>query len=202
MKTIFYFLSALLFFSSCSLEQQYSFNEDFSGTYKMVFDLTEIAAFSAEDPDSVEDAFETMNTDSIKTAYQSIEGISNVEVTAKDNVIEVRYDFKDLDALNRSLQNENEAMSAFGGEVNQERFLFKNGVFKYNYPDFSDDEETDSLSQMLTIVQYNVVMNFAKTIESSSNGEIQENKKSILLSGNLGEVATREKSLDLEVTFK
>jgi hypothetical protein len=45
-------------------------------------------------------------------------------------------------------------------------------------------------------------MQFAKPIAKTSNGEMGADGKSLRFEGNLGEVANKEKSLDLEVSFK
>jgi len=202
MKMFLSFLAASLIMASCSLEQNYVFNEDFSGNYSLVFDLSEIVAFSAEDPDSVEDAFADLNVDSLKLAYEQIEGVSNVKISGKDNVLRLSYNFVNIEALNRSLETENNATSAFGGNATDDRFSYENGIFKYNFPVTGDEEGLDSLAQMMSIVEYNIHMQFAKTIAKTSNGELGEDGKSLRFEGNLGEVATKEKSLDIEVSFK
>lgn len=199
-----FLVSILLAFTavSCQLEQNYVFNDDFSGNYSLVFDISEIVAMSSEDPEDVEDAFAELNVDSLRMAYENLNGISNVKISSKDNVIRVNYDFANLEALNKSLETENNAAMAFGRENGGDRFSYSKGVFKYDFPSLGDDETLDSLAQMLSIVSYDINMTFAKTIDQSNNGTIQSNGKSLRMEGNLGEVAMKEKSLNLEVTFK
>lgn len=202
MKIFFSFLATVLVLASCSLEQNYVFNEDFSGSYSLVFDMNEIVAFSSEDPDSTEDAFADLNVDSLKLAYEQMEGISNVKISGKDNVLHMSYNFASIDALNKSLETENNATAAFGGNATDDRFSYQNGIFKYNFPISGDAESLDSLAQMMSIVEYNIHMQFAKPIAKTSNGEMGADGKSLRFEGNLGEVANKEKSLDLEVSFK
>lgn len=202
MKKILTLLAAIAVFTSCTLEQTYTFNEDFSGTYIMNFDISQMAAFSTEDGQEAGDLFEDFNQDSLRDLYRNMKGISNVEIKTTENVINLKYDFDNLENLNQSLLAEQKAQEAFGDMADKPRFEYKKGTFIYNAPNLGSDADQDSLSQMLAVVEYDITLNFAKKITSVSNGVLSEDGKTVKMTGNMGEVALKEKSLQLEVKFK
>jgi len=201
MKNIFLLTLAVFALVSCKLSQQYTFNADFSGKYQLLFDLNEMASYGVEDPDSIPNVFEDFNLDSVKQAYEQIKGLSHVNVSAAKNVLNVRYNFNDLDALNASLdvQNNGEFSLNNGSGI---KFSNENGVFKYNFEEENAESTPDSIAEMMTFIDYDIVMEFAKPINSASNGIISESGNRLTLQGNLGEVAAKKKSLNVEVTFK
>lgn len=203
MKKLVALVLGIVLLSSCKLSQHYIFNDDFSGHYQLKFDLSDMAGYGVEDPDSVENVFDGFNLDSVQEAYQNIDGLSKVKVTAEKNILFVEYKFADLNALNTSLSLQDNAELGMSGNSNVTKFSFENGVFSYVFSDELDTEATpDSIAQMMSFVDYEVTMEFAKRIDVATNGIIDESGKRLDLKGNLGEVATKEKSLNVQVTFK
>ncbi len=203
MKKLTVLLLSILALTSCKLSQHYTFNTDFSGLYQLKFDMTDMANYGVEDPDSVPNVFEGFNVDSVQNIYEQMKGLSKVDVKAEDNVLYVSYKFEDLTALNASLATQNSSEFGMGATENGNKFSNEKGVFKYMFSDDSNAEATpDSIAQMMSFIDYEITMEFAKQIDEASNGVVDESRKRIDLSGNLGEVAAKEKSLNLEVTFK
>lgn len=202
MKKLSVLLLSILALTSCKLSQHYTFNTDFSGLYQLKFDMTDMANYGVEDPDSVPNVFEGFNVDSVQDIYEQMDGLSKVDVKAEKNVLYVSYKFEDLTALNASLATQNSSEFGLGASENSNKFSNEKGVFKYQFTDDSETATPDSIAQMMSFIDYEITMEFAKQIDEASNGIIDENRKRIDLSGNLGEVAAKEKSLNLEVTFK
>ncbi len=198
MKYLFALLAFSFVLGSCSISQEYFFNKDFSGTYKMEFDLSGISDIDEGGADDLE--ISQQELDSLKMAFENIEGISKVNVETKNSVIYVAYSFKDLNALNKSLENFSQDDLSFGDE---NKFAFENNVFSYNFSeDNMGETPADSVAQMMSFLAYNVKMTFEKKIKTVSNGELNAEENSVTLEGDLGEIATSKKSLNLEVTFK
>jgi len=203
MKNLFLAAIAVFMLVSCKLTQQYTFNKDFSGHYMLQFDLSDMASYGVENPDSIPDVFEGFNLDSVQQAYAAINGLSKVKVKAEKNVLIVEYNFADLNALNTSLSLQDNSELGMTNNSNVTKFRFEEGIFTYTFSDVQSEVATpDSIAQMMSFVDYNITMEFAKTIDAATNGKIDETGKRINLVGNLGEVASKEKSLNVQVTFK
>lgn len=199
MKKFIALFTIAIFAISCSISQEYTFKKDFSGSYQLQFDMSQLAEIGGEEEEESEDLFADMNLDSIADIYKNMEGITNVVVKSADNVLFVNYDFKDLDALNRSLESKSEDDSF--GMVNSGKFTHNKGVFTYAAGDMSALGDSDSLVEMLSFLDYNITMNFANKVVSTSNGSILEGDKGIRMEGNFGEVAKQEKTIAVEVKF-
>jgi len=193
---LFVFVAGLLF--SCTITQHYSFNVDYSGDYTLDFDITQLAEFGAESPDSVEDFFEEMNLDSLADAYNTVPGIANVRVTKDKNILHVAYSFANLEALNASLNTNGKTDLNLGDA--EEKFKVTDGIFNYNIGSFGENP-SDSLAEMMSFVDYDITMSFARKIKSASTGTISEDGKTVNLKGNFGEIVKEEKTLELEVIF-
>jgi hypothetical protein len=201
MKKIIALLTVAIFAISCSISQEYTFKKDYSGSYQLQFDISQLAEIGGEEDveAETEDLFADMNLDSIADLYKNMEGISNVVVRSENNVLFVNYDFKDLEALNRSLENKNDDESF--GMVNSGKFTQDKGTFTYAAGDMSALGDSDSLVEMLSFLDYNITMHFPNKVASTSNGTVLEDNKSIFLTGNFGEVAKQEKTIAVEVKF-
>jgi hypothetical protein len=199
MKKLIALFTVAIFAISCSISQEYTFKKDFSGSYQLQFDMSQLAEIGGEEEEESEDLFADMNLDSIADIYKNMEGITNVVVKSADNVLFVNYDFKDLEALNRSLESKSEDDSF--GMVNSGKFAHNKDVFTYAAGDMSALGDSDSLVEMLSFLDYNITMNFANKVVSTSNGTILEGDKGIRMEGNFGEVAKQEKTIAVEVKF-
>lgn len=104
------FLGLLLsLVTSCVIRQEIYFKKDFSGTYKYTFDFKEYAnMMNSEESDSTmlknEDFVEYL--ESVKTALNEIQGISNIKTVndADNGLVYYSFDFSDVKALNETLK--------------------------------------------------------------------------------------------------
>jgi len=203
MKNIFLLAIVVFTLVSCKLSQQYTFNDNFSGQYQLQFDLSDMASYGVEDPDSIPNVFDGFNLDSVQQAYAAIDGLSKVKVKTEKNVLFVEYNFVNLNALNTSLSLQDNSELGMTNSSNVTKFRFEEGIFSYTFSDLQSEVATpDSIAQMMSFVDYDITMEFSKQIESTTNGKIDESGKLLKLNGNLGEVASKEKSLNVQVTFK
>ena len=195
MSKFILFFCGFFILASCKISQQYTFKKDFSGQYAMDFDLTGLDELNDDmKPDSIPNYFEGFNTDSVKTYYKAMEGISKVKVNVKDNVLHLAYKFSNLEALNKSFMSESNNL----GLANNVQFAYADNVFNYL---FETASMNDSLAETMNFFEYDIEMEFARNIKTVSNGELIPKKKTVRMTGNLGEVAKREKSLSLRVEF-
>lgn len=183
----------------CTITQRFQFELNYAGRYEMDFDITELAALSADSMDAVQDFFADMDLDSIKTYYSTFEGLSNITVSKTKNVLHLGYDFSGLAALNASL-NTADSLGLQLGDVG-DKFSVTNGIFKYDIGDF-DENYPDSLAEVLFFVDYDILMNFAQEIESASGCSVLDDKQTIVMRGNFGDVVRNQEALKVEVSFK
>lgn len=198
MKIILLSLLIVLGTVSCKISQQYHFNADYSGSYSMDFDITALAEFTASSPDSIEDFFAEMDLDSIVARFDTLQGISNVRVTKAQNILHIAYDFAGLEALNTSLNTADVNDLQLGDAA--EKFRVVDGVFRYDIGDFGETP-SDSLAEVMSFIEYDIMMTFAQEIETASTGTIQSDQQTVVMNGNFGDVVRNEKQLTLEVTF-
>lgn len=199
MKHLLLLLLAVFALASCKLTQQYRFNLDFSGAYKLTFDVSELAEAGMDSGDTLEDFFIDMDLDSLAEVYRGVKGIDDVRIETDSNVLYIMYNFSDLDALNRSLQQDNPELG-MGGE--REKFKYADGVFSYTIGGLDNTAQSDSLAEMMNFIEYDISMHFAKKIKEATNGTVSDDERSVQMEGSFGEVLKQEKSLDLEVRFK
>ena len=198
MRSIILSLFILIVAVSCKITQHYQFNLDYSGSYSLDFDVSALAEFGANSPDSIEDFFADMDLDSIVDTYKGIEGISNIKATKEENILHISYDFANLNALNQSLNTSDSDELSLGNAV--EKFSVQDGVFKYDIGDFGESP-SDSLAEMMSFIEYDIVMKFARNIKSASAGTVQDDNRTVTMEGNFGDVVRKEKELKLEVLF-
>jgi hypothetical protein len=139
MKRFIALLIILVTLSACKVNQYYKFNLDYSGDYSLEFDLRGLADFTSDEDDATDDLFEGMNLDSLAQVYESIDGITRVEIKKDTNVLRVSYSFRDLDALNKSLLNQGSDEVSLGSK--EDKFSVEDGVFTYGIGEIMPGEK-------------------------------------------------------------
>ena len=200
MKRFIALFCLLITLISCKVNQHYKFNLDYSGDYTLEFDLRDLANFASDEGEPSEDLFDGMNLDSLADVYKAIDGINNVKISQDTNVLRVSYSFADLDALNKSLLNQGSDEVSLGSK--EEKFTVEDGVFKYSIGEVTSGAQSDSLVEMMRFIDYDITMEFKKRFQEVTNGTVQEDGKTVVLTGNFGELAEKKKTLDLEIRFK
>lgn len=196
MKPIFFFALALVIGSSCTVRQNFSFDEDFAGDYEMQLDMSKMLAMTGETTTSVLDS---VNQDSIIKATDARDGISGTYMDEAEGVVRMGYKFEDLSSLNEA--NSDAGMAEMLGSDVQEGsdqgpiFTWKKNVLTYappayEKPEDSDEETDDAMKNMEAMMKYEVVMTFAKPVKKVSNPDytISEDKKTISCNMSLSDV--------------
>ena len=202
-------LAVVLLFGSCSIAQEYYFNNDYSGNYKMTFDMSELMSLAGDEENGeTEDLLDQHTKDSLITANNALEGISNTQVSYNDYVMSMSYDFENLDALNAAL-----AQSSLGEDMEDDptasmltnssvEFSGKGKKLTYMIPEFSTYDLEDSTLMYLDMIELKTTFNFERDVKSIDNASaiIQESGKTVVIEGNFKEFAEGEKNLS--TTFK
>ena len=210
MKKLFAFFLGSMFLISCSLTQHFHFNNDYSGNYKMDFDMSALMDMAGEmdSTDSEEDVWADVPMDSLEDVLNQLDGISNARVFVEENVLKFSYDFEDLESLNSAMHNtdmdegEDEYIGALMGE--ESSFEAKGKKFYYTTPDMAGLEVADSIADYMEMFEYGITMSFEKNIKKIDNEHavISSDNKSLTMSGNFKELLKGEKTLSTEVRLK
>ncbi len=100
-KVLYLILSIVIIMSSCSFEEEYSFDSDWGGKYLATLDMSGIAQMGGEEMEKKELIPED-EIQSLESKINDIKGISNAKVdpNEEDFTIDFSYDFENLEALN------------------------------------------------------------------------------------------------------
>jgi hypothetical protein len=96
---------AVAAFTSCTMDQEVHFHDNFSGDYQMKFDMSDLMPV-LEDSVQFDSIFSNDNMLALQKRYESIEGISNPGVTFTDGVFLSKFSFADMTALNKAIKDE------------------------------------------------------------------------------------------------
>ena len=161
---LLFFLFAILL-TSCSIEEEFHFNPDFSGNYSFQFDYSALLAL-----DTSGTAGEEMSKgyDEMEDELKKIDGISNIVIKSDDikgNVI-VSYDFSSIDAINKANYNtETEHYTKFfilSGKKLSFVSDFSKEFEEYKDPSMDDEELLDNIENF---VDYTMTISFDKSIK-------------------------------------
>lgn len=100
------FISGVLLMTSCVVEQEIRFNEDYSGTVTTTIQLGDmLAGMEAEESDATLKQMEDSLSQTDQFGLNKMEGISNfrTRIDRESKALIMQYDFADIDALNRGM---------------------------------------------------------------------------------------------------
>ena len=168
MKTFTYLIiysSFLFLFYSCSIEEEFSFNKDYSGHYSFEFDYSALLSLDTTGSAGVE---MSKGYDEMELELKKIEGISNILIKSDDVVgnVSVSYDFSSIDAINQAnYDNENQRYTKFF-TLNGNKIHFISDFSKEldEYKDPSMDA-TELLNNIESFVEYTMTIRFEKNIK-------------------------------------
>ncbi len=157
------FLSIVLY--SCSIEEEFHFNSDFSGHYSFRFDYSELKVLDTSGiaGDEMSKGYEEMVTE-----LQKIDGISNIVINSDDNIgsVEVEYDFSSIDAINQAnYNNETQSYTKFftlSGKKLSFKADFSEELEEYKDPSMDDEE---LLKNIESFIDYTITIRFEKNIK-------------------------------------
>lgn len=165
---------AALLVASCTIRQEFSFEEDFSGQYKVDVDMSSMASLTDGKAEPLLDSF---NKDSMIEAMNNPSGLSQAFIEEKDHVISFGYHFHDVKSLNGAQKDADWGAIMGEGfrvlESEKPMFALKGKKLFYSPPKFdnnnSEVEETEGMEGMSSMIRYEVVLHFKKPIKKVSN---------------------------------
>ncbi len=213
MKKLFVIISALIFIASCTIQQEYYFHDDFSGTATTTIDMRMLmnTLKSLDTTGTTEDnSFQDSISDSFSETKEKLEelGFKNVKFIWFDdgNVFEMSYDFKDIESLNLSLNLDNgiSSLAQMGDANNKGEFRVKRNTLYYDSPKIKADTAVSEMESMKSYYQYELIFRFDKEIKKSynKNAEITATKKTVVLKGSLFDVFSAEFDSDMKIKLQ
>jgi len=218
MKRIGLFLITILaLISSCTIRQEYHFNEDFSGTYINIIDMKMFNDFMASSGNETLDmgvSFKDSLQKYLETAtaeLEKVEGISNIKFgwNEANSGPFLSYDFRDIESLNNSIRVSGLSSEFSTMNINKEIFdipvfTLKGKKLTYNPPKMEQVNELNGgeMKQMLDFYKYEVAFYFKNGVKKVTNDNviISEDRKLIELKGNLFEMISP--AFDAKVIMK
>ncbi len=205
-------------FVSCTIEQNYHFNEDFSGSSETVMDFSLIMSMA---PDSTKEEmgeiFEEADITELTEKFESTEGISNHAISENDGKVQMKFDFTSIETLQNfcsstgdnsigELSNSNANWSLNGKKLTID-FTPDGDIMKELREDENmktldgDNEGLDSMDEMLT---FNVKLSFDKKIKkvSSKMGVWDKEKNTVEFSFGIKEMMDEKTDWKIVVKFK
>ncbi len=187
---------ALLFFTGCvTIFEKYKINADGSGTMEYIIDMSELYEMMGAFSDSTEEIESSDMDVTLREALPELEnipGITKVELTGDvtNYVAGIRFDFKDVKALNNALAILLEDEEGTAASVNYVEFkgktFIRNGQAsqQFNKEDLFGDEEMDeeSTKMIMESMKYNISVEFRKPVKkvtSLANYTVENNSVTV-----------------------
>lgn len=222
-KYSFYlFFISLAFFTSCKVQEDIHFNKDMSGKMHYQLDMSAMRALSSQMPnfgnnekDSIpmppQDPLailDTINYEQVSSQFGSLQGISNVVMKRKDGGLELMFDFKDLNALNRAYEKINMSgdlmMSNQGGfklgeapdkpteptQTAPHAYFSQKGKMLTFTPNSKNSKAQDDITKSLKEIneaafEYKTKISFERSVKSikSKNIQAEQQENDIIIKG-------------------
>ncbi|MEM9023334.1 MAG: hypothetical protein AAGB22_06315 [Bacteroidota bacterium] len=202
--------------ASCSINQDVSFNKDFSGQYAMKIDLSGAIGMLGEEG---KDKMKPTGKDSVEIAEKiealgQIEGITNVKMISENAVLGYTFDFANLDALNSAIAEQGFLKQSNPSMDRQQKFVRKGKTFKYevpNRPNEGEEKESEELSAemeqvmaMAKMMEVNFTFHFAQKVKKFDNKSavLIDDGKGLKIAGTLEDLDNKSLQLGTEVKLK
>lgn len=169
MKNLILIASSIIFSSlihSCTVQENYTFNKDYSGHYSFQFDYSGLL-----DADSTGAANDEMSKGYLEMEgeLKNINGLSNIIVVSDSEVgnVLVSYDFANLEALNEANYNKESKRYnkhfVLKGKKLSFTIDFSDELEEYKDPEMDDEE---LLRNIEIILDYTITFNFDKKVKA------------------------------------
>lgn len=215
-------LGLLLLFTGCiTIEENYTFKKNGSGTMEYVVDMSQLGemlkAFeSVGDGKKKGEKGDGMNELDLKeemAALKKIPGIKKVKVKSKDEYVQrLRFDFTDINALNAAL---NVLLKDSTGQVN-DFFTWEGSTLVRHSNGHARDiglgmgqengADTAGTKEVLSSMKYKYSFSFAEPIGNTTTAEgvavERPDARSMKLDTDFGAIAKDEHALDFRIELK
>lgn len=179
-----YFLLSLSFIillsTSCSFQQKFHFNNDWSGSSELKIDMSQMIALSGgvggAEEDSL-DLFSDFKSENSLEDLGKIPGITNVRMdeNSKKGIFILTYNFENIDALNKSMAS-SDVLSGASSEKDHNYFSVKKNKLIYQMKTMDEEEEVDGMKEvkeMKEMFKYDLIFSFEKSIKKIKSKNIE-----------------------------
>lgn len=214
-KNLYLFLIVILFLVSCSITQEYHFNNDFSGTANTSIDISVMKNLlsSMDSTGEGDNSFDTLDQSLVEVAEKLKRvGAENIKYGWKNDktVLYLTYDFKNVDVLNKTLSETGSGMDLLGkgaSENGTPKFSKKGKrTLIYDAPPVKKDTLWDNseMESMREYFQYSLQFSFNKKIKrvNNKNAEFNGDMKGFSFSGNMFDILSPDYSTDFKTKLK
>jgi len=212
MKKLFLIIGVfVLLISSCTIKQEYQFNDDFSGTAISTVDMSMLMGFMQGQMAEGEqmNMKDTLEKSLVAIAEQlKIVGATNIKYSWDNEIslLSISYDFSDIELLNKALSNQNATGDILKGiNASHATPSFSNKGKKkviYHAAKLNKDaiKDVEQMESMKDYYKYELVIKFNKKIKkhSSKNAKLSADGKSISLEGSLFDLFDPELNTDID----
>jgi hypothetical protein len=208
LKTISLFI--LIFCSSCTIEQVYHFNKDFSGSTRLSIDMKSFMQMMAgmdstgKPSLNMKDSLNFLFSENAK-ALEEI-GIKNIKLGWQDSsdVFFMSYDFDNIETLNKAMNSVNSQNATFSNTIGTEAHTYfstkgKKLIYKGQKSEKGSSKEMESMSEYY---HYALIFTFDRKIKKVDNPNVMlfPDCKRAELKGSMLEILKADFNSD--ITFK
>ncbi|MCC6600083.1 MAG: hypothetical protein IT223_05365 [Crocinitomicaceae bacterium] len=168
-------LATCLLMTSCTIEQEYLFKNDMSGSYFTRIDLGPMAEMGV-DASALDTVIKSSDLEEMNAQYLSVAGISNAKSTFENNVLFTGFDFTSVAALENAFTSGSELTEGANAGLFKFTSSGKKLILDINSSGLNtfSGEETMGMEEMLT---FKVKMNFERKIKKVSGKFVTFNKE-------------------------
>jgi hypothetical protein len=194
-------LGLSLVISSCTVSHHISFNKDYSGTFDLKVDMSAMYQMMG-DAEGQDGFFTEEEALDLQQRIGSVSGVGSPRVLrdAEAYTIIIRFNFKDLETLNRvyTMPELQEGMTSVGPY-----FAIDKKTLTYKWPQLGEPEEGNEMDEMGEMFLYNFTMDVPRKVKSVKGPlSTQEGKKTVKLDGSLYHYITNPEIPALVVEMK
>ncbi len=191
--------------TGCTIEQQYEFEEDFSGKYGLQIDLSSVYALMGDSAESASPLAE-VNVDSMIMELNKLEGISGAMISEKEGMLDLTYQFSSMETLNKTMvdQNMNNLINDSASMKQSSPQFSKKGKSIYYHWEGFDKATVDSWEEfkgMEEMIRYKLTMRFPRPIKKIDNksATLSADNKTLTIEGSLMDFIQNKIDLNMKV---
>jgi len=201
MKQFLVFILTIVIFSSCTFDEHFEFNKDWSGSYKATLDFSEMAAFGNElqENEGEAKASEEILPEEKKEEFirnlNSKDGISkaDLEVNEEEYTVTFSFDYDGLDALNDLKASDFSFDDDSNDDVGMANWIMTSKGKKKFFMTLDPNDQTASseeMDQAGELLKISTTLAFAKPIKSFTGEMAQKGDKAneIIISYDAGQL--------------
>lgn len=190
-----------ILFSGCVIEQEYTFHDNWSGTYLTRVDLSGMAALGGGE-EGGESMLKESDIAELQTKYEGISGLTNVQTSMTDNVLLTGFDFSNTEVLNTAFKPEDGGTGS-ANLLSFERKGKKGLIIKVDKSAMGDDAAAGA-EQMGEMISFKIALKFDKKIKKVKGevAKLDKDNNVVNLEFNFSQLSDKKLDLNTEITLK